>query len=63
MKIEFYTLTYNNVIIATSHSKKSLDSILDKLKQDPKQIKDLIKQKRIINETNIHTAISSIPTS
>ena len=50
MKCDFYTLTYNNVIIATSHSKKNLDSLLAKLKQNPKQLKDLIQQKRIIND-------------
>ena len=49
MKCDFYTLTYNNVIIATSHSKKNLDSLLDKLKQNPKQAKDLIRHKRVID--------------
>ena len=47
MKCDFYTITYNNVIIATSHSKGDLESLLVKLKQNPKQLKDLIKQKRI----------------
>ena len=49
MKSEFYNLTYNNVIIATSHSKKNLDSLLVKLKQNPKQLKDLIRHKRVID--------------
>ena len=49
MKSEFYNLTYNNVIIATSHSKKNLDSLLVKLKQNPNQAKDLIQHKRVIN--------------
>ena len=49
MKCDFYTLTYNNVIIATSHSKKNLDSLLAKLKQNTKQAKDLIRHKRVIN--------------
>ena len=48
MKCDFYTLTYNNVIIATSHSKKNLDSLLIKLKQNQKQAKDLIRHKRVI---------------
>lgn len=48
MKCAFYTLTYNNVIIATSHSKKNLDSLFVKLKQNPKQAKDLIRHKRVI---------------
>ena len=48
MKCDFYTLTYNNVIIATSYSKSSLDSLLVKLKQNPKQLKDLIRYKRVI---------------
>ena len=49
MKCDFYTLTYNNIIIATSHSKKNLDSLLVKLKQNPKQAKDLIRHKRVVN--------------
>ena len=49
MKCDFYTITYNNIIIATSHSKKNLDSLLVKLKQNPKQAKDLIRHKRVIN--------------
>ena len=49
MKYDFYTLSFNNIIIATSHSKRDLESILVKLKQNPKQLKDLIQQKRIIN--------------
>ena len=49
MKCDFYTITYNNIIIATSNSKKNLDSLLVKLKQNPKQAKDLILHKRVIN--------------
>lgn len=49
MKYDFYTIVFNNVIIATSHSKKNLDSLLAKLKQNPKQAKDLIRHKRVIN--------------
>ena len=49
MKYDFYTLSFNNIIIATSHSKRDLESILVKLKQNSKQLKDLIQQKRIIN--------------
>ena len=49
MKWDFYTLKYNNIIIATSHSKKNLDSLLVKLKQDPKHLKDLIRHKRVID--------------
>ena len=45
MKCDFYTLKFNNIIIATSHSKGDLKSLLVKLKQNPKQLKDLIKQK------------------
>ena len=48
MKCDFYTLTYNNVIIATSHSMKSLTNLHIKLKQNPKQAKDLIRHKRVI---------------
>ena len=48
MKCDFYTLTYNNAIIATSYSKSNLDSLLVKLKQNPKLLKDLIRHKRII---------------
>ena len=48
MKCDFYTLTYNNAIIATSYSKSSLDSLLIKLKQNSKQLKDLIRYKRVI---------------
>ena len=48
MKSEFYNLIYNNVITATSHSKKNLDSLLIKLKQNQKQAKDLIRHKRVI---------------
>ena len=49
MKCDFYTLKYNNIIIATSNSKKNLDSLLAKLKQNPKQAKDLIRHKRVID--------------
>ena len=49
MKCDFYTLKFNNVIIATSHSRAELESLLVKLKQNPKQAKDLVQQKRIIN--------------
>lgn len=49
MKSEFYTIVFNNVIIATSHSKKNLDSLLVKLKQTPNQAKDLIRHKRVID--------------
>ena len=48
MKCNFYTLTYNNAIIATSYSKSSLDSLLIKLKQNSKLLKDLIRYKRVI---------------
>ena len=51
MKYDFYTLSFNNIIIATSHSRMELESLLIKLKQNPKQLKDLIQQKRIINDT------------
>ena len=53
MKSEFYTLKYNNVIVATSYSKKELENLLDKLKQEPKQVEDLIKHKRVINKEEI----------
>ena len=49
MKCDFHTITYNNIIIATSHSKKNLDSLLVKLKQNPEQAKDLIRHKRVID--------------
>ena len=48
MKSDFYNLTYNNVIIATSWSKNSLTNLHIKLKQNPKQLKDLIRHKRVI---------------
>ena len=51
MKYDFYTLSFNNIIIATSHSRMELESLLIKLKQNPKQLKDFIQQKRIINDT------------
>ena len=64
MKCDFYTITYNNIIIATSHSKKNLDSLLVKLKQNPKQAKDLILHKRVINlpdeESEAQKVINSI---
>ena len=64
MKCDFYTLTYNNVIIATSYSKKNLDSLLVKLKQNPKQAKDLIRYKRVIDlpeeESEAQKVINSI---
>ena len=64
MKCDFYTITYNNVIIATSHSKKNLDSLLAKLKQNPKQAKDLIRHKRVIDlpeeESEAQKIINSI---
>ena len=64
MKTEFYNLKYNNAIIATSHSKKNLDSLLVKLKQNPKQAKDLILHKRVINlpdeESEAQKVINSI---
>ena len=67
MKCDFYTLTYNNVIIATSHSKKNLDSLLIKLKQNPKQTKDLIRHKRVIDlpeeESEAQKVINSIKES
>ena len=64
MKCDFYTITYNNVIIATSNSKKNLDSLLAKLKQNPKQAKDLIRYKRVIDlpeeESEAQKVINSI---
>ena len=64
MKYEFYTIKFNNVIIATSHSKKNLDSLLDKLKQNSKQAKDLIRHKRVIDlpeeESETQKIINSI---
>ena len=64
MKCDFYTITYNNIIIATSHSKKNLDSLLVKLKQNPEQAKDLIQHKRVINlpdeESEAQKVINSI---
>ena len=48
MKSEFYNLTYNNVIIATSYSMNSLTSLHIKLKQNPKLLKDLIRYRRVI---------------
>ena len=67
MKSEFYNLTYNNVIIATSHSKKNLDNLLVKLKQNQKYLKDLIKHKRVIvlseNDDEAQKVIDSIKDS
>ena len=64
MKCDFYTITYNNIIIATSNSKKNLDSLLVKLKQNPEQAKDLIRHKRVINlpeeESEAQKVINSI---
>ena len=64
MKSEFYTIVFNNVIIATSNSKKNLDSLLVKLKQNPEQAKDLIRHKRVINlpeeESEAQKVINSI---
>lgn len=48
MKCDFYTLTYNNVIIATAYSKEHIDKLLAKLKQNPKYLKDLVRHKRVI---------------
>lgn len=48
----------------TSHSKKNLDSLLVKLKQNPKQLKDLIRHKIVINlpeeESEAQKVINSI---
>ena len=67
MKCDFYTITYNNIIIATSYSKKNLDSLLIKLKQNPKQAKDLIRHKRVIDlpeeESEAQKVINSIKES
>ena len=67
MKCDFYTITYNNIIIATSHSKKNLDNLLAKLKQNPKQAKDLILQKRVVDlpeeESEAEKIINSIKES
>ena len=64
MKCDFYTITYNNIIIATSNSKKNLDSLLAKLKQNPEQAKDLIRHKRVIDlpeeESEAQKIINSI---
>lgn len=51
MKSDFYTITYNNVIVATAQSKSSIDHLLDKLKQNPIQLKELIRHKRVIDLT------------
>ena len=50
MKSEFYTIVFNNVIIATSYAMNinSLYSLYIKLKQNPKQLEDLIRHKRVI---------------
>ena len=48
MKYDFYTLTYNDIIIATSLSRNNLTNLHIKLKQNPKQLEDLIRHKRVI---------------
>lgn len=67
MKCDFYTLTYNNVIIATSYSMKSLTNLHIKLKQNPKQLKDLIRQKIVIvlpeNDNEAQNLIDNIKDS
>ena len=67
MKCDFYNLTYNNVIIATSYSMNSLTSLHIKLKQNPKQSKDLIRYKRVIvlpeNDDEAQKLIDSIKDS
>lgn len=64
MEYDFYSLIYNNVIIATSNSRSNLDSLLIKLKQNPKLIKDLIRYKRVIvlpeNDNEAQKLIDSI---
>ena len=64
MKSDFYNLTYNNIIIATSYSRSSLENLAIKLKQNPKQIKDLIRHKRVIvlpeNDNEAQKLIDSI---
>ena len=66
MKYDFYTLTHNNVIIATSYAMNinSLYSLYIKLKQNPKQLKDLIRHKRVIvlpeNDDEAQKLIDSI---
>ena len=64
MKYDFYTLTYNDIIIATSLSRNSLTNLHIKLKQNPKQIKDLIRHKRVIvlpeNDDEAQKLIDSI---
>lgn len=64
MKCDFYILKFNNIVIATSHSKGDLESLLVKLKQNPKQAKDLILHKRVINlpdeESEAQKVINSI---
>ena len=49
MKSDFYNITYNNVIIATSYSMNSLTSLHIKLKQNTKLLKDLIRHKIVID--------------
>ena len=67
MKCDFYTLTYNNVIIATSWSMNSLTNLHIKLKQNPKQLKDLIRHKRVIvlpeNDNEAQNLIDNIKDS
>ena len=64
MKYDFYTLTYNDIIIATSLSRNSLTNLHIKLKQNPKQIKDLIRHRRVIvlpeNDDEAQKLIDSI---
>ena len=64
MKNDFYTLTYNDIIIATSLSRNSLTNLHIKLKQNPKQIKDLIRHRRVIvlpeNDDEAQKLIDSI---
>ena len=67
MKCDFYTLKYNNVIIATSYSMNSLTSLHIKLKQNPKLLKDLIRYRRVIvlpeNDNEAQKLIDSVKDS
>ena len=67
MKSDFYNLTYNNVIIATSWSMNSLTNLHIKLKQNPKQLKDLIRHKIVIvlpeNDNEAQNLIDNIKDS
>ena len=64
MKYDFYTLTYNDIIIATSLSRNSLTNLHIKLKQNPKQLEDLIRYRRVIvlpeNDDEAQKLIDSI---